>query len=1181
MTRPCSWLTWSLEEKSLSSPGFLKRILSAFAESLQPLRDGLASREAFAEFLNQFGWSLGPTDLTNVMGSLGKLSTLATDPSSLNLEQLVGELVSVGKAIRTIANSGAPTAFATTFPRELLDFLFYSAVVQKCPPLFGILHFAGVLNTRRVPKDAATGRAEHIERQVHWERLGPLADQPLDTIKQSYGWGETFDGNAFLRSLGILVRGFGGYAGLYLTDHRLVDQYYARGAPEAAGRENLILSVPALKTLATSGSASANTKLAFLVIPIPPSPGAAAPPDGLALMPMITGKASDSFAISENVSLKLSGDFLTRPIRAEIHPHRAVVRGSVGDSHVDALARLDAKRSANAPWIPIGDPRSSRLEISAVHASLGMSGELDGDVDLQVEVGVDAATLVIDFSEGDSFLQQTVSSQPTRSKLSFVIKWSSKSGFSLGGQPKLRLSLPISQSLGGVASLEKIDITLGAGSGKSIELDLTLTGSTSIGPLTAILDDVGLRIGLASLDDTVPPGSLGNLDLQFGFKPPTGVGLKIDSPVVTGGGFLLYDTERAQYGGIVQLEFTECDLSLKAIGLISTRLPGGAKGFSMIVIITAAGFRPIPLGLGFTLTAIGGMVAINRTFNEDAVRAGIKSHALERVLFPQDPIGHAAQLISSLNNFFPAQKDSYLLGVLVQIEWGLSSPLKMQLGLILELGRRTRFIVLGHITLTLPREDHDLVRLNMDAVGVLDFDQHTAAVDAALYDSRLLKKFVLTGQMAMRLRWGSSPQFALSVGGFHPAFKPPAGFPRLERIALSLSDSDHFRLRCEGYFALTSNTLQFGARAELMARAGGCSIQGEIGFDALIQFDPFMFVAGFHASVQFKIGSRSLGSVSVKGELSGPRPLHIKGKASFSIFWCTFSVRFNKTLLSGEPPPRLEPVKVMERLTAALADARNWGGQLPEGDGQLVTLRERQLPKDVALQEVALHPLGKLSVKQSVVPLELEIAKFGPATPADGNFFQIKSVSVDGKSVDLDRVSEFERVTDFFAPAEFLEMTDDEKLTAPSFEPLTAGFKLNSDTFILPELDSDLIEEPAISYETIIISDKKQPALKAATLTALDAAQLAKQLRFGAAGRSDVRRTGATKFSTGGVKNVLTKTGWVVVSAADRTRQSAPGIESGKLVSYAEAFQALQQLKRENPALARSLKIARSSESVN
>ena len=475
----------------------------------------------------------------------------------------------------------------------------------------------------------------------------------------------------------------------------------------------------------------------------------------------------------------------------------------------------------------------------------------------------------------------------------------------------------------------------------------------------------------------------------------------------------------------------EGGLTLTAIGLISTRLPSGARGFSFLVIITAEDFKPIPLGLGFTLTGVGGLLAVNRTCNEEFLRAGLKNKTLDDVLFPADPIRNAAHILSTFDSAFPARPGSYLFGPVVQIRWGTPPVVTMNLAAVLELGNRTRLIVLGRVSALMPSEKNDLVRLQMSAIGVIDFDQHSISLDAVLYDSRLAGKFPVTGSMALRVNWGSNRVFALSIGGFHPAFKPPPAFPALERLAITFSNSTDFMLRAEKYVAITSNTLQFGARVELFARAGGFAIAGMLGYDVLIQFDPFAFVADFKASVQLKYHSKNLFKVSVAGELSGPRPLHIRGKASFEIFWCDVSVRFDKTLVSGERPARLPPVNVTDQLVAALNDTRNWGGQLSQADRSTVTLRDLKTGDTIAL-----HPLGRLSVKQTVVPLEQDIAKFGNATPADARRFNIGPVTMNGGGVSFDRVQ------DFFAPAQFLELSDDEKLTAPSFEPMVAGVSI-------------------------------------------------------------------------------------------------------------------------------------------
>ena len=165
-----------------------------------------------------------------------------------------------------------------------------------------------------------------------------------------------------------------------------------------------------------------------------------------------------------------------------------------------------------------------------------------------------------------------------------------------------------------------------------------------------------------------------------------------------------------------------------------------------------------------------------------------------------------------------------------------------------------------------------------------------------------------------------------------------------------------------------------------MRRPTGFSVEGDIGFDVLIQIAPLHFIADFHASVQLKHGSSNLFSVSVDGELEGPRPLRVSGKASFSIFWCDFSVRFDKTLIDGEPPPPPPAIDVLAELKSALATAQSWSTQAPANATHGVALRK--LAPGTAL---VLDPLGRLAVKQQVVPLNTgrDIDIFGGA-PVSG-----------------------------------------------------------------------------------------------------------------------------------------------------------------------------------------------------
>jgi hypothetical protein len=643
----------------------------------------------------------------------------------------------------------------------------------------------------------------------------------------------------------------------------------------------------------------------------------------------------------------------------------------------------------------------------------------------------------------------------------------------------------------------------------------------------------------------------------------------IDAPTVVGGGFLRFDRQKGEYSGVLELKIAD-KISVKGFGLVTTKLPGGGKGFAFVIIIFVEGFNPIPLGLGFKLTGIGGLLAINRTFDENALRTGLKEQTLDSVMFPKDPIRNAPQILGNLNKVFPPATGHHLFGPMVQISWGTPTLITAELALVLEFGQRLRLLILAQVAAILPDPKNDLVRLQMDAIGVIDFDQGRAELDATLRDSRLLKKFVLTGDMAMRLKWQSSPNFALAIGGLHPAFNPPPNFPKLERVAINLSAGDNPRLRCEAYFALTSNTVQFGARAELYASAAGFSVHGDIGFDVLIQFDPFFFVADFHAQLQLKRGSTNLFKVRLEGSLSGPRPLHIKGKATFEILWWDVSIRIDKTLVEGEKPPLPQPVDVLPLLKEALQNRGNWVGQLPAGR-PVATLRENP----GAAKDVLLHPLGSLTVKQTVVPLNFDISKFGQGAPAGARRFAI-SVDLTGHAL------ETHTVNDFFARAQFVEMGDDEKLSAPSFESMTAGVTMSSDEFTFSEA-ADWIEVNTIEFETWILDEQtntlrrseaelpKQPG-SPVLLYQLSAQLLTKQARFGAAGNSDLRRTGAARYRTTTIgKYQITKEGWSLIKTDDLQPASKPA-------SYSEAAQSLEKLKEKDPAKAAGLQIVRMSE---
>jgi hypothetical protein len=1040
----------------VSSSGPLRSLLAGFLASFSVVSDAVASPDAFAAFLQRFGWSLTPADLSSVTSSLGELSSLPTDPSSLSVEELTANLLSACTAVQRVSTSGAADAFVSTFPRELLDYLVYSATAQGAPGLFGLLHFVGVLSEQSIPADPSSGRTQYTQRQVHWDRLSGLVDQPLTTVEQAYGWGSDFDGDAFIRSVAIVVRAFGGNAGLYDADRQLVAQYYPRGAP-SAGVRNVLISPPMLAGSSTSGGAAANLKLAFLALPIPPSPADAATVDGLALMPVVTGQAADTIALSDSVTLALSGDFLVRPIRAEVHPNATVVRATPGDSHVDASVRVNAKAPPATPWLAFGDPESSRLEVSAAHAGLAMSGEVDGDLDLQVEVGLDTAALVIDLSDGDGFVQGTLGSQPARSPLNLVIKWSSHTGFALGGHPKLAITLPVAESLFGIARITSVGLALAGADNNAVAFDATLTFSVALGPYALTVSDAGLRILLRPVGDADPPGNLGNVDLGFGFKPPSGVGVALDSSVVTGGGFLEHSGD--QYAGALDLSIS--GYLVKAFGLIQTTTAAGQPGYSFVAVISVQFVPAIDLPFDFTLDGVGGFIGVNRTISEDAIAAALWAHHLDGLLFPADPVAAAPQLISALGSYFPAAEGRYVFGPLAKIGWA-ADIVAGEAALLLELPEPLKLLLIGDVQVGVPSESPQLV-LHISFDGGVDVGKKLAFFDATLHDSRL-ESYPISGDLAFRYSWGDQAVFALALGGFNPHFQPPAGFPTLKRLAISISSSVA-RIEAQSYLALTSNTLQFGARVELTAGTGTFNVHGWLGFDALCERNPLAFEFDLSGGVDLRAGSDVLASVHLDGKLSGPTPWHIAGKASLSLLFFDVTVHFNKTW--GSTAAALPAGDPLPALTAALADRSSWSGALPPGVRAAIT--PVGSPADAG-EAVLLDPAGTLRISQRVVPLDQSITRFAGTPLGQPATFTLDSITAFGTPATPSGTTSEE-----FAPAQFLDLTDAEKLSLPSFSSFDAGVQLAGDAIDLGHSARTRAVITPITYITTTIDSRPAP----------------------------------------------------------------------------------------------------------
>ncbi|HVH13576.1 MAG TPA: DUF6603 domain-containing protein, partial [Longimicrobium sp.] len=957
-------------------------------------------------------------------------------------------------------------------------------------------------------------------------------------------WGGAFD---FAGALGRMRRAAGALglpARLGPPRHALLSRFYTPDNPALAGVRELRIPLMA-GDLGRDGYAETG----IVVLPVPPRGQPGAPPAGLLVGPYAVGDVSGEVELGGAFVLRLRGGAdAEAPVAMAVWP--GAVAGYASGDPVTLDLALEVEGAPNRPWLIAGARDGSRAEVGRARFAVELSGPATAP-ELRLVLAAEEFSVLLDLAGGDSFVGSALGNGSAGVTADVAVVWSSRNGVSLQGRGDMRVQIPLEQSLG-FARLDSLTLGLEAGD-SGLAATAGVTGQVKLGPMTATVQNVGVRLAARP----APPGegTFGDLALDWGFKGPDGVGIRVDAGPVRGGGFLSHDEARGQYAGALELDFE--GIALKAVGLLSTRMPDGSplvdrdggRTFSLLLVI-AGEFTPIQLGYGFTLNGVGGLVGLNRAVDVDVLRAGLRDRTLDAVLFPADPVGEAPRLLPALARAFPVRVGGYAVGPMARIGWGTPTLLTIDLGVVVQFPEPVRIVALGRLRLALPDERSALVRMNMDVLGVIDLKESTASVDATLYDSHVAG-LPITGDMAMRASWGEKPGFALSAGGFHPAYRPPPGFPSLRRLAIALTNGDNPRVRLEAYLALTSNTVQTGARVEARASALGFTVEGWLAFDALIQLDPFGFMVNIGAAAALKRGRTTLMSVRLAVDLSGPSPWRARGEAHFSVLFISGTVRFDvRSGRAGARPPRTS-VNVGMEVWRALQDPANWTAQLPASGGGMVTLRK----VEAAPGELLAHPLGSLGFRQRVAPMGVRLEHWGNADVDGVKTIRVERVTYgDGD----DPLASTRPLRDAFAPAQFRTLSDQQKLSAPSFQQYEAGRALGLG-------GTDFDPEPRLPVPTdhMIIFDDSLKGRSAARGAAPGVLVLS-AAPFSPAGR----RGGRPALAPLGVEVRETRYALVDPSAPSEGRGRKVGLrapsssESEAGVDYATALDLAREAKR-------------------
>ena len=725
-----------------------------------------------------------------------------------------------------------------------------------------------------------------------------------------------------------------------------------------------------------------------------------------------------------------------------------------------------------------GDAAKTHLKVGTLSGGFTLANTTP-----KVEFDLGDSELVLKTGD-DAFLSAVIGDQITVA-LTFGLIADTAGGLRLKDGTGLKATIPLQKIPNSPVQIPFLTFEV-TKTGDLNQISVEISGSfqVSIGPFSGSIDRLGT---LLRLDDLLA----GATAPKFALKPPSGAGLAIDAGIVKGGGFLLFDPDRGEYGGILDIKIAA--IGVKAIGLLSTKNPGG---WSLLLIITAQ-LPPIQLGFGFTLTGIGGLLGVQHTVSVDTLSAGLASGSLDSFLFPQDPIANAPQIINQLRTIFPFKAGGFVIGPMLELGWSTPSLVIARVGVLIE---ASQIVFVGQVIVQLPPlvdKSLALLRLEVDFAGGIVFDPLKIWFDGVLRDSRVV--FIsLTGQFAFRAIFGDKPTFLISAGGFHPKFTDiPPGIPApFQRVGAEMSIGI-VGMQFKGYFAVTSATVQGGCSMRVWADVGIASFEGGFEFDAIIYIVRSSASKSTSMSSRASTSSASTSRASTSTACSRGRAIGTssarprctrRGRCPTSAFTSTRSGARTSPHRSGSSssPP-----------SSSSSCRRSATGRR--------SCRRRATPSRPSPSCPTTPACWRIRMRScSSCRSGCRWRRSSTSSAPTASMARPRSRSTRSRSARSPRPPTRSSTT-ASPPVSFLKLSEDETWAKPSFDRFEAGFEVGQRDYLFGVTASDLYD-----YEEVNLSTPKaKSVLSMAALSSAGHASWA--MAHGAAGRSDLRRPAKLK----------------------------------------------------------------------
>lgn len=618
-----------------------------------------------------------------------------------------------------------------------------------------------------------------------------------------------------------------------------------------------------------------------------------------------------------------------------------------------------------------------------------------------------------------------------------VVTLDTADGLSLGdgqGSGNERMVLPIQFNFPGV---EIREVALGVVRSKAPAREVTGLEVTTV--IAAKLGDVvGMQIGGAGavirLDGAPNPSAI--FPWAVGPRWADAVGLRIKTGPVNGGGYLerkvrTYGSgddkqEIVEFGGVLQVEILK--VGVFAIGILSP------DPFSMVLVMGVRFPTAIELSWGFTFNGVGGILAINRTVDSAKLIESMKTHFIDKVLFPDDPVAEAPSILNKVAAVFPPAPGGFVVGPVIELGWGSQAKIvEAKIGVVLALPD-PKIILLGSVRVRAPSKLTPLTDFRCEVYGEITGDR--LLIIATLRDSKIAG-IAVSGDLGVLIQWGGGGDFALSVGGFNPRYTTaPAALKSLERLTMDLSPPTVVKIIVKAYFAVTAGAVMAGVRGDFKADVGVAKGHAWVQLDMIFRWVPrFGFAVDLDLGIDIEVFGFSFAKIQFKGSLEGTTPWKVQGTATIDVwFMPTFDFDLGPVTWGGSEPQIEKAKDPLSIARDALSAVEAWKAVMPL-DGDVLVVLDRVDD----LGPVA-HPLASLEVTQSQVPLETHIDRIGSATVT------AHRVHMGLPTTSAGPAGAVSTVRAPFAPGQFLALSGEQLLARAGFDDLPSGCRIGAAT---------------------------------------------------------------------------------------------------------------------------------------